>query len=204
MILSNNIQKYKRLLKNKPGVYMIRNVYNGKRYIGSTGDLFYRLKSHKNKLLINKHSNKHLQYAINKYGIDCFDFQILKFVQLCEQYCLIKYEQYYIDFFKPEYNIQPFAYLNRGYKHTKEAIEKIRLSGIGRKTNNKEVLQFDLKGNFIREWSSMMEVKRILCINNTNLCKVCKNYESNGIIYPYYHSAHGFIWKYKKKGGMSN
>lgn len=180
---------------------MIINIYDGKRYIGSTGDLFYRLKSHKNKLIKNKHSNKHLQNSINKYGIDCFDFQVLKFTQICDKHILAKYEQEYIDLFNPEYNIQPFAYLNRGYRHTKEAIEKIRISGLGRKTNNREVLQFDINGNFIREWSSTKDVKKVLCINNTNICKVCKYYESNGIIYPYYHSAHGFIWKYKKKGG---
>ena len=197
MVLSSNILKYKIYLKGKAGIYMIKNIYNGKVYVGSTGDLYHRVINHKSALLKGNHNNGYLQRAVNKNGIDCFEFKVLKFVVLNDKTCLMKDEQFYIDLYKPEYNIQPFAYLNRGYRHTKEAIEKIRLSGIGRKTNNREVLQFDKNDNFIREWSSVVEINKTLKFCTTNICKVCKNYESNGRVYKYYHDDHGFIWKYK-------
>lgn len=191
MVLSANISKYKKYLKGKPGVYIIKNIYNGKIYIGSTGDLFYRLKSHRNSIIKNNHSNKHLLSAINKYGIDCFEFNVLMFTTSDN---LMKYEQYFIDLYKPQYNIQPFAYLNRGYKHTKEAIEKIRLSGIGRKTNNRTIIQLDMNGDILNEWSSIDEAGRKLNINSKNICTVCKYYSGDGKIKR--PSAGGYIWKY--------
>lgn len=178
---------------------MIKNIYNGKIYIGSTGDLYHRLTNHRSALLKNRHPNKHLQKSINKYGLDCFEFKVLKVIVLKDDSILMNTEQEYINLFKPEYNKQPFAYLNRGYRHTKEAIEKIRISGIGRKTNNREILQFDLNGNFIKEWNSIIEIKKSFNINHTNMGLVCRHYESKGFSYPLRKSSCGYIWKYKKE-----
>lgn len=46
---------------------------------------------------------------------------------------VIMCEQKWIDFIKPEYNINLIAGSNKGYKHTDEAIEKMRNLAIGRK-----------------------------------------------------------------------
>lgn len=54
------------------GVYVICNTINLKRYIGSSVDIKGRLLTHYNDLLKNKHHNKHLQSAVNKYGIENF------------------------------------------------------------------------------------------------------------------------------------
>jgi len=60
------------------GIYQIRNLNNGKRYIGSTLRNFKgRWKVHKSLLNNNKHSNKHLQLSWNKYGEKSFVFEIL-------------------------------------------------------------------------------------------------------------------------------
>ena len=54
-----------------------------------------------------------------------------------------------------------------------------------RKSNNKPILQFDLDGNFIREWSSATDVGReVKC----NICNCLKGKRP---------SAYGYIWKYK-------
>lgn len=45
-------------------------------------------------------------------------------------------EQKWIDLIKPEYNINLIANSNKGYKHTDEAIEKMRSLAIGRKHND--------------------------------------------------------------------
>ena len=49
------------------------------------------------------------------------------------------------------------------------------------------ILQFDLNGNFIREWKSQREVRRVLKLNNLNSA-LKGRYKQTG----------GFVWKYKE------
>lgn len=198
MTLFDGFYKYKKYLNNKPGIYLIKNTFNNKIYIGSSYNLYKRLHCHRSSLNKRNHSNKHLLNALIKYGFEYFEFKILKFTITSDKDLLSIEEQKYIDSLNPAYNIQPFAYINRGYKHTKEAIEKIKNSSIGRKTNNRSVLQYDLSGSFIKEWSSIIEVKRNLNINN-NISNVCQHYESRGKKYPNRRTSVGFIWKYKEE-----
>ena len=58
-------------------VYEIRNVTNGKVYIGSTIDTRVRFQRHRRELRAGKHSNAHLQNAWNTYGEDAFKFSVL-------------------------------------------------------------------------------------------------------------------------------
>jgi len=62
--------------KKVSGVYMILSFW-GKRYIGSTNDLYRRQQEHFCKLKNNKHKNKYLQNSYNKHGEFLFDFIIL-------------------------------------------------------------------------------------------------------------------------------
>lgn len=65
---------------SRKGVYQIHNLINGKKYIGSTVDSFkMRFKTHINKMRNQKHPNKHLQGAYNKYGEENLEFSILYF-----------------------------------------------------------------------------------------------------------------------------
>ena len=50
------------------GVYQIKNLINGKLYIGSSIDVDKRLKSHFSALDKGCHNNAYLQNAWNKYG----------------------------------------------------------------------------------------------------------------------------------------
>ena len=52
------------------GIYFIKNIVNNQVYIGSSSNIYQRYLCHRGRLLNNKHHNKHLQYSINKYGID--------------------------------------------------------------------------------------------------------------------------------------
>lgn len=79
-------------------IYSIQNLINGKIYIGQTSDLDIRWNRHKNQLRKNKHINKHLQNAWNKYGEENFKFDIIK--KCSDEDNLNKLEQYYIK----EYN----------------------------------------------------------------------------------------------------
>ena len=55
-----------------------------------------------------------------------------------------------------------------------------------RKSKNKPILQFDLNGNFVKEWECAADVGREV---QTNICKCLKGK---------YKQAYGYIWKYKE------
>ena len=59
------------------GIYLLRNLSNGKVYIGKSINLEKRLKEHKLSLIRGDHHNNYLQNAWNKYGEDCFEVEIL-------------------------------------------------------------------------------------------------------------------------------
>ncbi len=59
-------------------IYKIRNVVNGKFYVGSTINQKDRFRNHRKLLRKNKHHCAHLQAAWNKYGEDCFKFEIVE------------------------------------------------------------------------------------------------------------------------------
>lgn len=84
------------------GIYKIVNIINNKFYIGSSKELNRRWSEHKSELKHNKHINIILQRAWNKYGIDCFNFEI---IEECDVNILLEREQFYIDTLKPKYNI---------------------------------------------------------------------------------------------------
>jgi group I intron endonuclease len=84
------------------GIYEIRNVVNGKRYIGSAVNIRTRWMDHKKLLRRGNHHCKHLQNSWNKHGEKAFLFTILERVDKKEN--LIPLEQEYIDTLMPEYN----------------------------------------------------------------------------------------------------
>lgn len=61
------------------GVYAAINKQNGKRYIGSSRNIYDRWRSHKGKLRRNKHDTPHFQHAWNKYGEDAFEWVVLEY-----------------------------------------------------------------------------------------------------------------------------
>jgi group I intron endonuclease len=103
------------------GVYQIRNLVNGKRYVGSSINLKKREKEHIGNLKKNRHINFHLQNSWNKYGENNFIFEIL---EKCQSEKLLEKEQFYINLFFPEYNICKTAGNTIGYKHTKTSLNK--------------------------------------------------------------------------------
>jgi group I intron endonuclease len=60
------------------GIYKIINVVNNKFYVGSAVDFTKRKRRHWWALRSQRHANKHLQAAWNKYGEDAFKFVIVE------------------------------------------------------------------------------------------------------------------------------
>lgn len=112
----------------KTGIYVIENLLDKKKYIGSAKNIDKRWYQHKYTLNKNMHDNSYLQNAWNKYGKNNFMFYILEEVKL---EILIEREQYYINLYnvydkKYGYNLAPTAGNTLGFKFSNES--KLKMS----------------------------------------------------------------------------
>jgi group I intron endonuclease len=117
----------------KTGIYQIRHLASGKRYIGSAAGLRGidgRWAAHKSLLKSREHHSVHLQRAWNKYGSDAFVFEVLLY---CEAKDCLFYEQIALDCYKPEYNICNIAGNTLGRSMSKIAKLRMRKSHLGKK-----------------------------------------------------------------------
>lgn len=111
-------------LGNKGGVYSILNTDSSFQYIGSNLNLHSRLMDH----IKGRDSNIRLQRAINKIGLSKFNILIYYF-HTDSAVLLTDIETSIIASFPFDslYNFKKEANSMLGYKHTKKAIEKIKL-----------------------------------------------------------------------------
>jgi hypothetical protein len=132
-------------------IYKIRNKTDNKFYLGSSKNKTNRWREHRRDLQNNKHHCIRLQNAWNKYGADNFIFEVVEeFLEISDKQ-LLEREQYWLEKLNPcddsiGYNISPNA--QGGWR------------GVHRIT--RQVKQFDLQGNLIKEWDSAAAIKREL------------------------------------------
>lgn len=119
------------------GVYEIRNLVNGNRYIGSTARLEKRWQEHLSNLRSGQHHNPHLQAAFDKYGEAAFSFSVLERVEDTSQ--LTTREQHFLDTSNPEYNLAPNAGSTLGYQWPLKSRRK--MSEVAKNRNNIERLR---------------------------------------------------------------
>jgi group I intron endonuclease len=99
-------------------VYAIKNFLNGKMYIGSAVNFNNRVKMHISQLKRSVHHSVKLQRAVNKYGMENFEFIVLE--EVCREDLMIK-EQHYINLhssYNNGYNSQPLAFSSLGLKRS--------------------------------------------------------------------------------------
>ncbi len=108
----NILEKYTKFKKgnlaNKIGVYSITNRGDNTTYIGESKNLEVRFIEHLRRLSTNRHVNSHLQNAVNKYGIENFEFEV---IELCNLEDTKIREHYWVDYLRESgttfYNIKP-------------------------------------------------------------------------------------------------
>jgi len=109
-------------IKGKAGIYMVYNKITGDSYVGSSINLYARFNAHLNLIAA---SELPLYRAIRKYGLNNFAFIVLQYCEPSVEVC-IGLEQYYLDLYKPAYNILKTASSSEGFNHTPETIQKLQ------------------------------------------------------------------------------
>lgn len=116
------------------GIYAIRNLVNGKRYVGSAVYLTGRFCDHRKRLRLGKHHSIKLQRAWDKYGEQAFVFEVLEVIP--DKELLIVAEQKWIERYAAAsknggYNVSPNAGSQLGLKHSPETKAKIATAKTG-------------------------------------------------------------------------
>lgn len=134
--------------KNKSGIYRWVNKVNGNSYIGSSVNLARRLRVYYDFSYLSvriANSKSQIYSAILKHGYSNFQLEILEY---CTKENAIGREQYYIDLYKPEYNLNPVAGSRLGSIYSEESRLKMSNSAKGRKhtDQSKSLLSLANKG----------------------------------------------------------
>ena len=87
--------------KLEPGIYMVKNLITGKRYVGQSATPYKRRGEHLSVVKKIRNTNEWLQDDLKQYGRESFVFGV---IEHCEKERLLEREQYYIRQMKPEYN----------------------------------------------------------------------------------------------------
>jgi group I intron endonuclease len=101
--------------KNKAGIYQWIHLESGKRYVGSAVDLTKRFRCYYSKTYLTRSSKSYINNALIKFGYSAFSLTIIEHINISDlsleqaRNLILSREQYYIDSFKPEYNINPIA-----------------------------------------------------------------------------------------------
>jgi group I intron endonuclease len=114
-------------IQSNAGIYQVRNLANGKVYVGSALNMRHRWTEHLSKLKRGCHHSSKLQNAFNKYGKESFVFEVL--CDVADLNSLLSLEQHYIDLLNASssgYNICPVAGRTAGRKASDETRRKMR------------------------------------------------------------------------------
>lgn len=122
--------------RNKSGVYRWVNKTNGNTYIGSSINLSVRMYTYYSLASLAK-SNRPIDRALLKHGFSAFKLEILEY---CDKNDVLKREDYYLNMYKPTYNIVSKAGSTLGYKHTPESIDKMRNFILSDEVRNRKML----------------------------------------------------------------
>lgn len=185
--------KIKSCLWKKSGIYVIVNLHNSKKYVGSSKDVYHRLHKHKSQLKRGIHSNPYLQNSWNKNseGFSCF------MIEECDVNLLIEKEQKWIDKIDPEYNIDKKIFPT--YIPTEETKKKIseytKQMWKDKKFKNvyTKVKVYRLVEEYVGEFNSLKEASEEL---NVKYRSVQQSLSGN---HKKHNREHQYIFKYSKK-----
>jgi group I intron endonuclease len=158
-------------LNQKCGIYKL--TCNDHSYIGSSINIYYRLKRHISDLLKNKHANKYMQNAFNKYGKNSFMFEV---IEECSRDMLIKTESYYIESMSPDLNFiqNPVAMIhsNKTLLRISATLKEAYASKRIKNPISKTVHQYNINGFYLKSYESCAEAEKQLNLPKGKVSRV--------------------------------
>lgn len=174
-------------IKPTRGIIYCYTSPSNKKYIGQTiNETCRRSKFKKAKYYTN---GGKIDNAREKYGVQNFKYEILfEIIDIDKEKVikeLNKQEEYYIRFYNTVKNGYNCSYGGRAINTTtEETINKIK------QHTQIPILQYDLKGNFIKEWNSIQEACKAICCD-------CSSISAN--VKGKIKQVKGYIFKYKTR-----
>ncbi len=178
--------------KEGGGVYGIVNLSNGRIYIGSTGSLCKRKRTHRFDLIRGECRSKAMLQDFKKgHRFDFFTIETA-----ADKEDRLDREQFWITFYRASnsstgYNTCPNSRTSIGVKRNDETLKKLSESHIGKPQPwlRKRVHQLDLDGIFIREFPSITEASRFCGFKrpNGNIVSAASGNQK---------TAYGYKWRY--------
>lgn len=174
------ILKYPSYIYNKNmsiGIYKIINP-KGKIYIGKSKNIELRFNSYYK--LYHCSQQRKLYNSLKKYNPENHIFEIIK---ECDVDDLNQYEIQYIKYYNSVKQGLNLTHGGDGGHRSKETEELRRVNSM------KPILQYDIQGNFIREYKGAPEAAKFLKKKHSNNINDCASGK--------YKSTYGFQWVYK-------
>lgn len=159
--------KYINECSGECGIYYIRNIINNHIYIGSSIMLSKRYAEHRLKLKTNKHYCTILQNAVNKYGIDNFEFVVIKTFENILDRDLRLIEGMLIRLFKSEYNICKYPEV-AGKPNYKRKLSKDWIYNMHKHNNYKHTDNIEMYNRIVTK-NKDQSTKVILTIDDIDL-----------------------------------
>lgn len=154
------------------GIYKYENLINHMIYIGQAIDLKERYKKHCYNIKDNNHQED-LYKAFREFGFNNFSYEILEQFEKFDQNKLNELECFYI---KKYNSLKP-----NGYNMVPGGTNGAGLA------KGKEVELYDIKGNYIKTFSSAHQASIETNINYSSICACCRGKIKH---------TKGFQWKY--------
>lgn len=180
-------------LNKRNVIYYIKCIANNKYYIGQASYYSKRIGTHVSLLRKNKHKNKHLQSAWNKYGEVNFIFSVIEENLTKEE--MFEKERFYMEHFNsldreygyniceetrsrkgckmPESAKKAIGDFWRGKKFSSQRIYELRENAA--KNQGKPVLVYNKDMEFICEYKSMSEASRELKVAVSSISIQCSS-----------------------------
>ena len=135
-------------------IYKVTNKINGKIYIGQTNNFEKRKREH---LLDKRTNHQAFKRALNKYGFDGFDWEIIDKCETKEE--INKKEKYYINYYNSK--------VPNGYN--------IANGGEGGSNwNLQPIVMLNLNGEFIKKYDYITQCENETGLNHSTISACCK------------------------------
>lgn len=173
-------------MKKRSGLYIIINKINDNFYIGKSKNLRKRKVCHLSGLRNNKHHNKHLQYAFNKYGEESFVFNVIEYID--DDELLDELEQFCLDEIlnkENNYNSYNMAEKTYGVGLSKDKHPNYKRRG-SLHPDSIPVVKVNSNGDIVARYDGLSEAARIENVSETCISECCSGKQKTCVGYAWF------------------